>query len=681
MTDGNSHTTTYTYNGDNQPIKVEAANKTITETEYDGAGQVVTQIDGNKHKTKYTRNVLEEVTEITGLGHKTLKEYDAAGNLIKVTDPAKRTTTYTYDPANRLTEISYSSGKPAIIKYEYNKDGDRTKMTDGTGTTTYTYDQLDRLTESENGHKEIIKYEYDLANDQTKITYPNEKSVTQAFDKDGRLEKITDWLTRFTTFSYDPDSDLKTMVFPSETKDEDKYTYNDADQMTEVKMAKSTETLGSLVYTRDSDGQVKKTTSKGLPGAETTENTYDENNRLTKYGSTEYKYDAANNPTKEGSSTNTYNEDDELEKGTGVTYAYDELGERTKTTPEKGPATTYGYDQVGNLTSVERPKEGETAKIEDTYAYNGEGLRTSQTISGTTSYLAWDITEALPLLLSDGTNSYIYGPGGLPIEQINTSTGTVTYLHHDQAGSTRLLTGSTGTVTGKCTYGAYGTPTCEGTSTTPLGYDGQYTNSDTGLIYLRARVYDPATAQFLSVDPLVGVTRMPYAYVDDNPLNGSDPTGLDFVAEAGEVGEEVGEGVAGWGDTITLGATKWVREELGINNINACSGAYRAGGYAGLATAVLIPGEGEAELGAEGISISAKIAGQMEARGWTDESIQEAIKSGDQVQAVNKATGNPATRYINPTTGQSVVVDDVTKQVIHVGGPGFKYGPGSGDLP
>jgi RHS repeat-associated protein len=68
----------------------------------------------------------------------------------------------------------------------------------------------------------------------------------------------------------------------------------------------------------------------------------------------------------------------------------------------------------------------------------------------------------------------------------------VSYLHHDQAGSTRLITGSTGAVTGKCTYGAYGPPTCEGATTTPLGYDGQYTSSDTGLIYLQARVYDPA---------------------------------------------------------------------------------------------------------------------------------------------------------------------------------------------
>lgn len=79
----------------------------------------------------------------------------------------------------------------------------------------------------------------------------------------------------------------------------------------------------------------------------------------------------------------------------------------------------------------------------------------------------------------------------MPVEQINTKEEP-TYLHHDQQGSTRLLTGLTGTVTGKCTYSAYRTPTCEGTATTPLGYDAQYTSTDTGLIYLRARVYDPA---------------------------------------------------------------------------------------------------------------------------------------------------------------------------------------------
>jgi hypothetical protein len=36
----------------------------------------------------------------------------------------------------------------------------------------------------------------------------------------------------------------------------------------------------------------------------------------------------------------------------------------------------------------------------------------------------------------------------MTVEQINNTTGTVLYLHHDQQGSTRLLTGSTGKATG-----------------------------------------------------------------------------------------------------------------------------------------------------------------------------------------------------------------------------------------
>jgi RHS repeat-associated protein len=43
---------------------------------------------------------------------------------------------------------------------------------------------------------------------------------------------------------------------------------------------------------------------------------------------------------------------------------------------------------------------------------------------------------------------------------------------------------------------------------------------------MRAGGYDPATAQFLSRDPLVAATRSPYGYVGGNPLNGTDATGL-----------------------------------------------------------------------------------------------------------------------------------------------------------
>ena len=60
----------------------------------------------------------------------------------------------------------------------------------------------------------------------------------------------------------------------------------------------------------------------------------------------------------------------------------------------------------------------------------------------------------------------------------------------------------------------------------PIGYSGNWTDPDTGLIYLRARDYDPATAQFMTVDPQVDSTHQPYAYVANDPLGSADPSGL-----------------------------------------------------------------------------------------------------------------------------------------------------------
>lgn len=55
---------------------------------------------------------------------------------------------------------------------------------------------------------------------------------------------------------------------------------------------------------------------------------------------------------------------------------------------------------------------------------------------------------------------------------------------------------------------------------------GRVVDPETGYIYLRARYYDPATTQFLTRDPLASITSSAYGYVNDNPLNGTDPTGL-----------------------------------------------------------------------------------------------------------------------------------------------------------
>lgn len=63
ITDPNGHRTKFTYDADNERTKVERPNGAVEETEYDGPGQVVGQIDGDKQKTTYVRNVLEQPVE------------------------------------------------------------------------------------------------------------------------------------------------------------------------------------------------------------------------------------------------------------------------------------------------------------------------------------------------------------------------------------------------------------------------------------------------------------------------------------------------------------------------------------------------------------------------------------------------------------------------------------------
>ena len=68
-----------------------------------------------------------------------------------------------------------------------------------------------------------------------------------------------------------------------------------------------------------------------------------------------------------------------------------------------------------------------------------------------------------------------------------------------------------------------------------------------------------------------------------------------------------------------------------------------------------------------------RLARQMRARVWTSTQVAEAIADGERHPAVNRETGAPATRYIHPETGRSVVIEDVSGDVIHVGGDGFIY--------
>ena len=63
--------------------------------------------------------------------------------------------------------------------------------------------------------------------------------------------------------------------------------------------------------------------------------------------------------------------------------------------------------------------------------------------------------------------------------------------------------GEDGTIIWQSEYDAYGDPHNQsGTFDNPFGYCGEYTDSESGLVYLRARMYDPSIGRFISEDPI-----------------------------------------------------------------------------------------------------------------------------------------------------------------------------------
>ncbi len=81
--------------------------------------------------------------------------------------------------------------------------------------------------------------------------------------------------------------------------------------------------------------------------------------------------------------------------------------------------------------------------------------------------------------------------------------------------------------------------------------------------YLVNRYYDPATNQFLAVDPLVSLTGEPFSYANGDPVNGSDPSGLSFWSDVATVATVVAivavvgtvtVATAGVGDVAIVGA-------------------------------------------------------------------------------------------------------------------------------
>ncbi|WP_239393666.1 RHS repeat-associated core domain-containing protein [Frankia sp. CiP3] len=561
-TDANNRTTTYTYDLADRQTVTNRPDATTLKTDYNADNTVADIVDGAAHKTTYGYDNQGRRTTRTDPGsHPVTWKYDTAGRLLTLTDAAGRVTTYGYDAAGHQTTVGYSDGAtPNVTATTYDGLGRRTSTTDGTGTSHWSYDSFGEITSYTNGAGATVGYSYDAVGNVTSIAYPggSGRTVTRTFDKDDRLVTVQDWNAKTTSFGYDRDSDLLTTTYPNNTSVS--RSFDKADQLTGSTLKAGSTTLASLTSPRDAAGQVSGETPTGVPGsAQTFAYTALEQLKSTTVGGTvtSYAYDTADNPITLGAATQTFDVTSRLCWSTtaappanpacasppsgATTYTYDIEGDRTKSTAGSA-VTTYAYDQASRLTGF--TKSGTTAS----YTYDGSGLRASKTVNGATTPFTWGVGGEL---LYDGASAYVYGPGGAPIEQVGGSA--TQWFFCDQLGSVRALTDSTGAVVGGYGYTPWGAVSAHtGAVGSVLGFTGQYTDAESGLLYLRARFYDPVTAQFLTVDPALDLTRSPYGYVGGNPLNDADPSGLcGFWCKVG-TGLGIGAAVVGTAACIVL---------------------------------------------------------------------------------------------------------------------------------
>lgn len=623
VTDAQNRHTHTDYNPDDEPTKVHRPDLTIVETTYDGAGRVLTQIDGRLKTTAYAYDDLGRLKTVTDPRNRaTQYAYDPVGNLTSVTDASNRVVTQTYDAARQLRTRSYSTANPGNVTYDYDVDGRRITMTDGLGTTASSYDSLDRLISQTNARSETTGYGWDLAGRSVRLTHPGGDDVTRDYDNDNRLKSITDWLAHTSTFAYDANDNLTAINRANGANST--YSYDRLDQLLDI----TDPVAGNRAYGRNDTSQLKSTTvGTGAPKV----SDYDPNGRLQTHGNDVYGFDAADNLTQTldqagTTAKQTFDDASQLIDSKNATtnttltsFNYDVLGQRQNQTAG-GVLTNYEYDQAGQLTSYSGPDLAASGTTTETYAYDGDGLRQSRTVGSSTIAQGYDLSQSLPQVIKNGATRFVSGPTG-PLEEITGTT--VRYFHQDQIGSTVALSDQTGATVSSFDYDAYGNPKGSAPAVpTIYGYAGQITDSHTGLQYLRARYYDPSTGQFLTRDPLVAATRLAYGYTLGDPLNSSDPTGLwwgesKYNAAMGAAGSAygaardsagdaynaakdgavlVGNAAAGAADGYSSGISTTVLNAAGVP-VDTCAAAFLAGQVTGVGASFATPGYGEFRVG------------------------------------------------------------------------------------
>ena len=474
-------------------------------------------------------------TDGSGITEQYSYQYDSLGRLIHSRQSTAdgsliQVTQHMYDNANRLTSQSWQFGTGLYHQqYSYTgvkADGATDGSVDGTIsaitttvpgrsaiTSTYGYNTLRQLTSKTVKQGDTGVYTRSYAYDRI------------AVDSGNRMG------TRLASTGYTFGSSSRSFT----------YTYDDAGNITKIVTEGTSvpKAAASKEYGYDAQGQLVS----------------EKNGSGTTFG---YTYDTAGNIrsiTKDGTVTKSFGYTnpswpDLLTSVTANGTTKDVLYEgqtQTSDLPSSGNPVTYynGKDYSFTWTKGRQLASATVDGKQVSYTYDMSGVRTSKTVNGTTYNYTTLSGKVMRQQWGNKSLEFIYDDGNQPFAMIynDGSTSTLYYYVLNAQGDVIALLNANGTLAASYNYGAWGNYSvhgADGKKTTdatfighinPLRYRGYYYDRETRLYYLQSRYYDFANCRFINADTFATtdangfLSANMFAYCENNPVNGCDPSG------------------------------------------------------------------------------------------------------------------------------------------------------------
>jgi RHS repeat-associated protein len=579
VTNGAGNVTTSAYDGLDRVLSVTDPVGRVTRNEYDAAGQLI------RVMRAYGSALQQDYARYT---------YSANGQRLSVRDANNNRSEYVYDGFDRLSRLTFPSatlGANAVNaadyeQYGYDANGNRTSLRlRSSESIAFVYDNLNRetLKDIPGGTSADVFSAYDAAGRRLSARFASAggQGVIYAYDSAGRLTSETNTIgtSRTLSFQYDAASNRTRITWPDAYFAS--YTYDAMNRVSAIRENGAASGAGVLgTYAYDPLGR-RATLTRGNGSVSTY--AYDSASRLTAltqnldgaatvndqtFG---FAYTPASQLSQRTAANDNYNW-----AGANISRAYSRNGLNQYTSIS---GTTQTHDARGNLTNdgvralsydLENRLTSVTGSASATLNYDPLGRLRAYTTGGTTTDFLYD-GDRLVAEYNGATPArrYVHGPGvDEPLVQYTGSGATNrAYLITDHQGSVIAENGATTT---RYSYGPYGEPnTWTGSR---FRYTGQIALPEVNLYHYKARAYCPECGRFLQTDPVgyeAGLNW--YAYVENDPINSLDPSGMDQVC-ASETGTRISScvNVDGNGDGDVRD------DDLNASQTNAIAHDYRA---------------------------------------------------------------------------------------------------------